>query len=92
MVDLISQNQPSSLDAFIINFQTWVQFIIRTLPMKLVNKGLYRTFFVLRRFASAFSKAVTSLNECDQKLRIPIVCLSRGGSNNVKQLCRRSKL
>lgn len=40
MVDLISQNQPSSLDAFIINFQTWVQFIVRTLPIKLINKGL----------------------------------------------------
>lgn len=40
MVDLISQNQPSSLDAFIINFQTWVQFVVRTLPMRLVNKGL----------------------------------------------------
>lgn len=46
MVDLISQNQPSSLDAFIINFQTWVQFLIRTLPMKLLNK-LYMGFFLL---------------------------------------------
>ena len=39
MVDLISQNQPSSLDAFIINFQTWVQFVVQTLPVKMVNKG-----------------------------------------------------
>lgn len=46
MVDLISQNQPSSLDAFIINFQTWVQFIIRTLPMKMLNK-MYMAFFLL---------------------------------------------
>lgn len=39
MVNLISQNQPSSLDAFIINFQAWVQFIVRTLPIKVANKG-----------------------------------------------------
>ncbi|XP_057292989.1 uncharacterized protein LOC130621676 [Hydractinia symbiolongicarpus] len=46
MVDLISQNQPSSLDAFIINFQTWVQFIVRTLPLKIINKA-YLGIFML---------------------------------------------
>lgn len=39
MVDLISQNQPSSLDSFIINFQTWVHFMIRTLPLRMMNKA-----------------------------------------------------
>ena len=39
MVDLISQNQPSSLDAFIINFQSGVRFLTRTLPVGLLNKG-----------------------------------------------------
>lgn len=39
MVDLISQNQPSSLDSFIINFQTWVHFVIRTLPLRMMNKA-----------------------------------------------------
>ncbi|XP_065665043.1 uncharacterized protein LOC100200063 isoform X2 [Hydra vulgaris] len=46
MVDLITQNQPSSLDAFIINFQTWVQFIVRTLPLKVVSKA-YMSIFML---------------------------------------------
>jgi len=46
MVNLISQNQPSSLDAFIINFQTWVQFIVRTLPIKVANKA-YLGIFLL---------------------------------------------
>ena len=41
MVDLISQNQPSSLDAFIINFQSGVRFLTRTLPVGLLNKGTY---------------------------------------------------
>ena len=44
MVNLISQNQPSSLDAFIINFQTWVQFIVRTLPLRIINKSKYMNF------------------------------------------------
>ena len=47
MVDLISQNQPSSLDAFIINFQTWVQFIVRTLPLRMMNKGEFTLFLIL---------------------------------------------
>ena len=46
MVDLISQNQPSSLDAFIINFQSWVQFIVRTLPLKMANKGSNSLFSI----------------------------------------------
>lgn len=44
MVNLISQNQPSSLDAFIINFQTWVQFIVRTLPLRIINKSKHMNF------------------------------------------------
>lgn len=46
MVDLISQNQPSSLDAFIINFQTWVQFIVRTLPLRVMNKAYVGVIFL----------------------------------------------
>ena len=41
MVDLISQNQPSSLDAFIINFQSGVRFLTRTLPAGMLNKGAW---------------------------------------------------
>jgi len=46
MVDLISQNQPSSLDAFIINFQSSVRFLTRTLPVGLLNKAYLAVFML----------------------------------------------
>eukprot|EP00795_Rhopilema_esculentum_P014726 gene14726-5826_t len=46
MVDLITQNQPSSLDAFIINFQSGVRFLTRTLPVGLLNKAYLAVFML----------------------------------------------
>eukprot|EP00794_Sanderia_malayensis_P003382 gene3382-3872_t len=46
MVDLISQNQPSSLDTFIINFQFGVRFLTRTLPAGILNKAYLAVFML----------------------------------------------
>lgn len=94
MVDLISQNQPSSLDAFIINFQTWVQFIVRTLPLKIINKGevlscqnmvfhytaLRKKLFVVENIAELNFKNMILLSKMqNKKLQMSTFLLKLGG-------------
>lgn len=55
MVDLIAQNQPSSLDAFIISFQSWVRYFVRTLPLALLNKGYNGLFSGVQIILSLFN-------------------------------------